>query len=210
MADVIQFPGTAFWGIRPLVEAWERAGRPRFHSAGRLYGEQKYLWDGYAAGKPGFFPADNPDDESQRLAHVRFAALDITNITREIRSRLEAAGLIFPYDYEPWHCELPNVRRYPIVRSLPTITAGSSKPIPIPEGDEDMSLFIIIIGAAWYLCIPKAGGGYHAVAQPGDADKHKSEGNDRIPRKDFTAAYNNRASKTDYRELTLVISGLPS
>ncbi|WP_282845858.1 hypothetical protein [Microbacterium oxydans] len=126
--DIIPLPGQpGKWGRRVLVEAWIEAGSPPVNDggAGRLYGLQKYFWDGWADRLPGFNPADNPDDESQRLAHVRFGALDITPTPERVR-RLEAAGLIRPYDYEPWHFELPNIRKYPIVRALPAAATGSA------------------------------------------------------------------------------------
>ncbi|KTR77427.1 hypothetical protein NS234_07425 [Microbacterium oxydans] len=126
--DIIPLPGQpGKWGRRVLVEAWIEAGSPPVNDggAGRLYGLQKYFWDGWADRLPGFNPADNPDDESQRLAHVRFGALDITPTPERVR-RLEAAGLIRPYDYEPWHFELPNIRKYSIVRSLPAAATGSN------------------------------------------------------------------------------------
>lgn len=120
--DIIELPGQpGMYGLRVLVEAWVAAGSPPVNSAGRLYGSQKELYDGWVEGLPGFNPADNPDDETQRLAHVRFGALDINPTPERVR-RLEAAGLIRPYKYEPWHWELPNIRSYPIVRSIPTAT----------------------------------------------------------------------------------------
>lgn len=124
--DVIPLPGyPGMFGRRRLAEAWQKAGSPHPNSAGRLYGEQKRLFDGFRDGLPGFAPADNPDDESQRLAHVRFVALDIDPTPERIK-RLSAAGLYRPYAYEPWHWELPNVRDYAIVRSLPGSAAGGA------------------------------------------------------------------------------------
>lgn len=131
--DIIELPGQpGKFGRRILVEAWQAAGSPPVsnNGAGRLYGVQKYFWDGWAERLPGFNPADNPDDESQRLAHVRFVALDIDPTPERVR-RLAAAGLIRPYSYEPWHWELPNVRRYAIVRELP------ATPQPTPLNRED-------------------------------------------------------------------------
>lgn len=131
---------------RAIVTAWQAAGSPPVNSAGRLHGEQKRLYDGWRAGKPGFNPADNPDDETQRLAHVRFVALDI-DPTRDRIKRLAAAGLIRPYSYEPWHWELPNVRRYAIVRSLPTVGG-----VTIP-GKEDSMFIAIVKNSDWYLVV---------------------------------------------------------
>ena len=128
--DIIELPGQpGKYGRRVLVEAWQAAGSPPVNNsgAGRLYSVQKYFWDGWAARLPGFNPADNPDDETQRLAHVRFGALDIDPTPERVR-RLAAAGLVRPYSYEPWHWELPNIRQYGIVRALPT--APAPKPAP--------------------------------------------------------------------------------
>ncbi|MCK8465875.1 hypothetical protein M0722_01590 [Microbacterium sp. KSW4-16] len=126
--DIIPIPGHPGMHARRIaVEAWRTAGSPPINSAGRLYGAQKYFWDGWAQRLPGFNPADNPDDESQRLAHVRFVAFDIDPTPERIR-RLGAAGMIRPYAYEPWHWELPNVRSYAIVRSLPSTAGGTTTP----------------------------------------------------------------------------------
>lgn len=135
--DIIEIPGhPGKYARRVLVEAWQAAGSPPINSAGRLYREQKYFWDGWAARLPGFNPADNPDDETQRLAHVRFGGLDIDPTPARVRA-LEAAGLIRPYGYEPWHWELPNIRRYAIVRYIPT-TAGGLIPDVDTTQEEDM------------------------------------------------------------------------
>lgn len=135
--DIIEIPGhPGKYARRAFVEAWQAAGSPPINSAGRLYAEQKYFWDGWAQRLPGFNPADNPDDEMQRLAHVRFVAGDIDPTPDRIR-RLEAAGLIRPYAYEPWHWELPNVRSYAIVRSIPT-TAGGLTPDTDTTQEEDI------------------------------------------------------------------------
>lgn len=133
--DIIELPGQpGKYGRRALVAAWQAAGSPPVNKggAGRLYDLQKYFWDGWAARLPGFNPADNPDDEAQRLAHVRFGGLDIDPTPERVR-RLSAAGLIRPYPYEPWHWELPNVRQYAIVRTIPTTT-----PTPTESEEDDM------------------------------------------------------------------------
>lgn len=140
--DIIELPGEpGKYGRRALVEAWIAAGSPpvNYKGAGRLHADQKYFYDGWAARLPGFNPADNPDDESQRLAHVRFGALDITPTPDRVR-RLTNAGLIRPYSYEPHHFELPNIRSYPIVRALPAPAAEAD---PITLLGDPMSLRII-------------------------------------------------------------------
>lgn len=141
-ADIVHF-GSGFYGVRDLFNAWVAAGRPPINDAGRTHGEQKYLYDNWRAGKPGFYPADNPDNTSQPRAHMRFAALDI-DATNDRVNRLTAAGLRRPYSYEPWHWELPNVYGYPIVYSIPASAADGSavdfdpaNPIIIPEEEED-------------------------------------------------------------------------
>ena len=134
--DIIPIPGhPGMYARRVFVEAWQAAGTPPINSAGRLHAQQKYYYDGWRAGKPGFNPADNPDDERQRLAHVRFVAGDIDPTPERIR-RLKAAGLVRPYSYEPWHWELPNVRSYPLVRSLPA-TAGNQSQEDDMFNDDD-------------------------------------------------------------------------
>lgn len=134
--DVIPIPGQpGKFARRAFVDAWIAAGSPPINSAGRLYALQKYFWDGWVERLPGFNPADNPDDETQRLAHVRFVAGDIDPTPDRVR-RLEAAGLIRPYDYEPWHWELPNVRRYAIVRSIPN--AGGNSAAPTKSKEDEM------------------------------------------------------------------------
>lgn len=138
--DIIPLPGhPGKYARRAFVEAWQEAGSPPVNSAGRLYADQKHFYDGWRAGLPGFNPADNPDDERQRLAHVRFVAGDIDPTPERVR-RLAAAGLVRPYSYEPWHWELPNVRSYAIVRSIPRPAAGGV--ITRPEED-DMAPIII-------------------------------------------------------------------
>lgn len=148
--DIIELPGEpGKYGRRALVEAWQSAGSPPVNrdGAGRLYGVQKYFWDGWAQRLPGFNPADNPDDESQRLAHVRFGGLDVDPTPERVR-RLAAAGLIRPYSYEPWHWELPNIRTYSIVRSIPTTAGTTTPPTPESEEDEMTATFINIQGKA--------------------------------------------------------------
>ncbi|MFB4348484.1 hypothetical protein [Microbacterium sp. CR_7] len=145
--DIIPIPNhPGMYARRVLVEAWQAAGAPPINSAGRLYDKQKYFYDGWVNRLPGFNPADNPDDESQALAHVRFVALDI-DPTPERVQRLAAAGLRRPYRYEPWHWELPNVRSYAIVRSIPT-TAGGATPAPIQSEEDDMRI-ITWNGRVW-------------------------------------------------------------
>ncbi len=129
MTDIVNLTGD-HWARRAVADAWESAGRPPINSAGRLYAEQRELYIGYAERRPGFAPADNPDDESQQLAHCRFVALDIDPTPARVAA-LGRAGLVRPYWYEPWHWQLPgDVRRFPIVRNL-----------PIPTLEEEMGFY---------------------------------------------------------------------
>ncbi|KNY07912.1 hypothetical protein [Microbacterium sp. GCS4] len=151
--DVIPIPGhPGMYARRAFIDAWTTAGSPPLNSAGRLYGEQKRLYDGWVNRKPGFNPADNPDDERQALAHVRFVAGDIDPTPERVR-RLAAAGLIRPYSYEPWHWELPNVRQYAIVRAIPKPTPTTT---PEQSEEDDMSkplplIFKVDPGGYWVL-----------------------------------------------------------
>ncbi|MCC2031838.1 hypothetical protein [Microbacterium allomyrinae] len=136
--DVIEIPGYPGWYARRCaVEAWQRAGSPPLVSAGRLYGVQKDLYDRWRAGEPGYNPADNPDDETQRLAHVRFVAFDLKNPARD-RAAMIREGFVFPYGYEPWHGELPNVRSYAIVRSIPTTASTSVEALTTTTEEDPM------------------------------------------------------------------------
>jgi len=129
--DIIPVPGhPGMFNRRAAVEAWQRAGSPDVTYGGRLYGEQKRLYDLFRAGKGS--PADNPDATWMPLAHCRFAAWDIRGITPTIRARLIRAGFIFPYSYEGWHCELPNVKQYAIVHTIPSTSGEAVKPLPKP------------------------------------------------------------------------------
>lgn len=119
MSDILNLTGD-HWARQEIADAWRAAGSPPLNSAGRLYGPQKELFDGWCAGLPGYNPADDPDDETQQLAHVRFVALDIDPTPARVAA-LERAGLVRPYKHEPWHWTLPgDMRRFPIVRELPT------------------------------------------------------------------------------------------
>jgi len=106
------------------------------NSAGRLYSEQKRLYDGWKDRTPGFSPADNPDNESLPLAHVRFVAFDIDPTADRIK-RLTAAGFHRPYPYEPWHWELPNVLSYALVQSIPSTASLEATPTPTQPLEEE-------------------------------------------------------------------------
>lgn len=149
--DIIEMPGQpGKYGRRVLIDALVSAGSPPVNSLGRLYAQQKYFYDGWVRRLPGFNPADNPDDESQALAHVRFGAADIDPTPARIR-RLSAAGLIRPYGYEPWHWEVPKVRSYAIVRALPT-NAGAAV-APKPEEDDMPTKRLILWNGQHYFVV---------------------------------------------------------
>lgn len=144
--DIIPIPGhPGMYARRAAVEMWQRAGSPPIAEAGagRLYDTQKWLYDQWQAGVPGYNPADNPDQPGKYpLAHVRFVALDFA--TRAGAQAARAAGFEFPYPYEWWHGQLPNVYAYPLVKSIPTTASDGAKPFapPVPE-ETDMSYSIV-------------------------------------------------------------------
>jgi len=137
MSDIVQLYGPHY-AVRPLADAWRAAGSPPINSAGRLYADQKGAWVAYQNGTGS--PADDPDrPDLYPLAHVRFAAIDVTPTPDRVRA-LAAAGLVRPYEYEPWHWELPNVRAYPLVLALPAAT--NVAPLTLPERNDDMPIII--------------------------------------------------------------------
>lgn len=141
--DVIEFPGQpGKYGRRALVEAWQKAGSPPINEdgAGRLYATQKWLFDQWQAHVPGYNPADNPDETWRPLAHVRFVGADINPTPARVKA-LTAAGLVRPYDYEPWHWQLPgDVRRFALVTSLPTPT-NNDDPKPFPSEEDKVKKY---------------------------------------------------------------------
>lgn len=130
--DIVQIPGyPGLFTRRVVVEMWQRAGSPPINDAGRLYSTQKAAWNAYQNGTGS--PADNPDrPDIYPLAHVRFAALDVVN---SARGAMTAAGFEYPYSYEPWHAQLPNIYAYPLVDSIPASAFLNVTPI-IPQEDE--------------------------------------------------------------------------
>lgn len=200
--DIIEFPGyPGRWGRRILVEMWQKAGSPAFEEAGRTFARQQQLFDGHAAGLPGYNPADDPNNTKQPRAHIRGAAIDFTY--RGDIAAAKAAGFIFPYPWEWWHGEVPNVLTYPLVYTVPSLAGGGATPIPLPtpESTEGEPMLILELpNGGWYLCFPKHGGGLHAVALPGDS----KAGDTSIPRINFKSA-----SEGMKRELSRYITGLP-
>lgn len=141
--DIVELPGhPGHYMRRVAVDAWIRAGRPRPRSTGRLYSEQKYLFDGWRAGKPGFYPADNPDATWMQLSHVRFVAIDIWDNYSYWRPKMLAAGWL-PLSHEPWHFYLPNPQQYALVTSIPASATDGSTAFPTPTVaplEDDMAL----------------------------------------------------------------------
>ena len=132
--DIVQIPGyPGLFARRVVVEKWQRAGSPQINDAGRLYSTQKAAWNAYQNGTGS--PADNPDrPDLYPLAHVRFAALDVVN---SARGAMTAAGFEYPYSYEPWHAQLPNIYAYPLVDSIPASAYSNATPLQPIESDED-------------------------------------------------------------------------
>lgn len=138
--DIIPVPNQpGHYGRRAFVDAWVRAGNPPLNSSLRLYSEQKTAREKYLNGTGA--PADDPDrPDLFVLAHVRGVAGDADATPARVRA-LEAQGLVRPYDYEPWHWQLPgNVRIYPLVTAIPDFASTTAKPFdPKPILEEAMA-----------------------------------------------------------------------
>lgn len=136
--DVIELPGyPGMFARRITVKRWQAAGSPKPNSALRLYDEQLRLRLLFEAGKGS--PADDPRyPGAYKLAHVRGIALDIDPTPERVR-RLAAAGLVRPYDYEPWHWQEPgSVYSYPLVTQLPAPASVKPPVAPtLPEPEEE-------------------------------------------------------------------------
>lgn len=115
---------------------------------------------------------------------------------------LTAAGDNFG---EPWHFEK---------KGSPGAVTGSAASVSVPapaparpsEEDDDMNdgPYRIVIGQAWYLCLPKPGGGHHATAQTGNPDQYGNDANKKIPVFNYTGA-----SAEMLANLAVSCSGLP-
>lgn len=139
--DIIEIPGySGLFTRRIVVEMWQRAGSPRINDAGRLYSQQLAARIAFENGTGS--PADDPRrPDRYPLAHVRFGALDVVN---SARSAMIAAGFEYPYDYEPWHGQLPNIYAYPLVESIPASAYASASPFdPISPLEDIMANPII-------------------------------------------------------------------
>lgn len=128
--DVIEVPWQrGMFGRRALVEALDRAGRPRINSMHRTYSQQKAYWNNSPVMGGNGSPADNPDDPtSYELGHVRGIAADIDATAENVR-RLSAAGLVRPFSWESWHWRLPgSVQKWPLMFSIPSTAGSDAKP----------------------------------------------------------------------------------
>lgn len=139
--DVIEIPGhPGMFARRITVEMWQRAGSPPINKggAGRLKSDQQWLYDQWKAQVPGYNPADNPNELWRPLVHVRFIGLDVPP---KYAPAMRAAGFEQPYDYEPWHFQVPRWWTYPLVTDLPATAGAGARPFPIPdEGDDSMRI----------------------------------------------------------------------
>jgi hypothetical protein len=103
----------------------------------RTYARQKYLYDGYRAGRAGFNPAWSP--ASPFAYHLSGRAVDVgsgvgylvTTASREFYARAGQHGFRPTVKGEPWHFEW----RAEWV-SIP-LEVASYTPTPIPEKEED-------------------------------------------------------------------------
>lgn len=145
-ADLIQIPGypPGTYARRILADALAEAGSPPANSITRLYAEQKELHDDYLSGDGA--PADDPDASWLPLVHVRGVGADIDPTPDRI-ARLEAAGLVRPYWYEPWHWQpAGDMTRFELVTAFPTPKQPAPKPTPKKEDDEMTTSYINMKG----------------------------------------------------------------
>ena len=106
----------------------------------RTYARQKYLYDGYRAGKPGFNPAWSP--ESPKAYHLSGRAVDVGSYVgysnypqyRAFRKFAGAYGFRETVAGEPWHFEW---RREWATVNLGDNASAGSKPVPIDKGNEE-------------------------------------------------------------------------
>lgn len=134
--DIVEIPGyPGMYARRIVVQMWQNAGSPHINDAGRLYQKQLDARLAYEGGWGS--PADDPRrPDRYPLAHVRFAALDVVN---SARSAMIAAGFEYPYDYEPWHGQLPNIYSYPLVEYIPATASSAWSPFPNRPKEDDMA-----------------------------------------------------------------------
>ena len=100
---------------------------------------------------------DRSTSFDSRLKYEPGSALDVIN---SARPAMIAAGFEYPYDYEPWHGQLPNIYSYPLVTSIPASASDGSFTTTAPklpeEEEDEMKLIqatgrgIAIIGPAYF------------------------------------------------------------
>lgn len=136
--DLIEYPAQpGEFGRRILIDALVAAGSPRTNSLTRLKPEQQDAYDAWVRRDPGANPADDPNDERQQLGHVRGVAADI-DVHPAVVKRLEAAGLVRPFSWEPWHWTVAyDVRGYALVLERPDFTTT-----PDPQEEPDMLILV--------------------------------------------------------------------
>lgn len=160
-------------------------------SAGRYKWEQQGLIDRWDAGgvfnrPPYLFEPKRPAEDSD---HVKNGGQSFDTPNWQYwRANAGPYGMVVDYEWDVVHF------RYDITKD---------QHISRVEEEGEMGLFIVVIDKAWWLCIPRQGGGYQAVAQPGDAEQYASAGNRNIPVKNFT-----NANEGAMRSLKSVVLGL--
>lgn len=115
----------------------------------RTYARQKYLYDGYRAGKPGFNPAWSPD--SPYAYHLSGRAVDVgsnvgftgTRASREFYSRAGRYGFRPTVKGEPWHFEWRadwvGVSLDTAGSSAVVIPSPTPASVPAPSEEDDMT-----------------------------------------------------------------------
>jgi hypothetical protein len=105
----------------------------------RTYARQKYLFDGYRAGKPGFNPAWSPDHP--QAYHLSGRAVDVgsgvgylaTLASKAFYARAGRFGFRPTVNGEPWHFE------FRPEWAEPGILTAASSPVPDPLKEDDIS-----------------------------------------------------------------------
>lgn len=129
MTDLVQVPWQPECWLTPdtlalLEAASDHAGTHLVingaDGAWRSYARQKYLYDGYVEGRPGFNTASNPDTGQRN--HMRGAAFDLIRTDAAAQAACRAVGLVRDAD-EPWHWNNPRWASMPII---PTNASSSS------------------------------------------------------------------------------------
>lgn len=134
--DIVEIPGyPGLYTRNIVVQMWQSAGSPPINDAGRLFWQQLEARLAFENGTGS--PADDPRrPDLYPLAHVRFAALDVANWARDA---MRAVGFEYPYGYEPWHAQLPNIYSYPLVSDIPlSASINFNQPVTAAPKEDDM------------------------------------------------------------------------